>query len=395
MRILSQIVIVSVSLNVGLLTSLIYVVAEKKLGANILTQIPKQTVVSSLTNAQMIKIFFSYSYQELLTELFNNELIEYGYTRRDLALACLVQFHYFDLEKALPNIQIQKREMEFIYQDGGEVVKLTVYPGMRDSDFMNVIALAEKEEWPLTPEGLFYELQKMGKNGSSTSLQEAFFSSHEFYIIYTLFIRCFEEINQEEVLSILIDGEWQSITDFVFQVQSVMDLSIHNLRMFLLPYISSSSHALNFWIHHDSEYLLKKLDDKLLYELIRTVREKDLQTTLFLKQIICSSRSDGVRKAAGVKLYEFASEVVPDPYDHESCIKKFLPSFFSTPVVHLDLPRAPFEKIKPVVRKHVVKEGESLWKIARRYQVDFDILVEVNQLDPDRSLSIGRELIIP
>lgn len=395
MRILSQIVIVSVTLNVGLLISLVYVVAEKKLGSPVAKEVPKQTIFSSATNAQIIKMFFSYSYQDLLNELFNDELVEYGYTRRDLALACLVQFHYFDLGKALANVEIQKREMEFIHQDGGEVVKLTVYPGLTDAHFVSVIALTEREEWPLVAEGLFYELKKAGKAGSSTSLQEAFFSTHEFYTIYTLFARSFEGLSQEDVLSILIDGEWQHVVDYVAEVHSIMDLSVDRLRAFLVPYIPKSLEVVNLWIHHDSEYLLKKLDDKTLHQLIGSVREKDLQTTLFLKQIICSFRSDGIRKAAGVKLYEFAGEPIPEPYDHETCVKKFLPSFFSNPAPHVDSPKVPFEKIKASPRKHIVKEGDSLWKIARHYHVDFDALVEENQLDPDRSLSVGRELTIP
>jgi LysM repeat protein len=173
-----------------------------------------------------------------------------------------------------------------------------------------------------------------------------------------------------------------------------MDLSIDHLRKFLLHYVESSPSVVSLWIRHDSEYLLKKLEDKTLWDLIVYIQENDLQTTLFLKQVLCSVRSDGIRKAAGTKLYAFAKEAVPEPYDHEACIRRFLPTFFSQTVPHAE-PKVCFEKIKPSYRKHVVQEGESLWKIARLYRVDLDLLIKENGLDPDICLRVGRELAIP
>ncbi|MBM3201686.1 MAG: hypothetical protein FJZ56_04680, partial [Chlamydiae bacterium] len=229
MRMLTQLIIFSAALNIGLISSLIYIVAEKKWHRQQKIEIAP---ISSLTNATVIRTFFAYSYQDLLRELVDTQLVEYGYTRRDLALACLVQFHYFDIERALANTELQKRELEFIHRDGGEHVKLTVYPGLSDAHFESVKLLAAREEWPLTSEGLFYELKKNEGSLSASSLQEAFFATHEFYTLYTLCARSFEGISQEEVLTLLLEGSWSCIHNFVVKVRSVSDLSLDHLRKF-------------------------------------------------------------------------------------------------------------------------------------------------------------------
>ncbi|MBI5346773.1 MAG: hypothetical protein HZB76_06515 [Chlamydiae bacterium] len=55
-----------------------------------------------MNNPQYLAYFSSFSFRDLLPYLFNTELVEEGYTKRDLALACLVSFHNFNIEKALP-----------------------------------------------------------------------------------------------------------------------------------------------------------------------------------------------------------------------------------------------------------------------------------------------------
>lgn len=395
-RVLSQIVIVSVTLNVGLILSLIYVASEKKIARGVKeTATPESPVIiSTATNAQVVKNFFQYSFQDLLSELFNDDLIEYGYRRRDLALACMVQFHYFDVEKALGKSELQKRETEFIHSEGGEVFKLTLFPALNDAHFVNIIAFAEREEWPLVPEGLFYELKKNKDSGWAGSLQEAFFATREFYTIHTLFARWLKDVDQEEVLGIVLDGDWECIEEFTHNVHSALDLSIDSLRQFLTSYVGRSSKAAHFWLRHDAEYVLKKVDDRTLYAIINQLEMPDLQATLFLKQVVCSVRSDAARVAAGKKLYTFAGESAPEPYDHEVCMKRFLPSLF-TPSSVVKEAVTKFDPVRSFTLKHRVTEGDSLWKIAKKYHVDLDELIIENALDPEQCLRVGMELKIP
>ena len=46
-------------------------------------------------------------------------------------------------------------------------------------------------------------------------------------------------------------------------------------------------------------------------------------------------------------------------------------------------------------RSHVVKKNDTLYSISREYDVSVDSLVKANQIDDERALGIGLELIIP
>jgi len=49
---------------------------------------------------------------------------------------------------------------------------------------------------------------------------------------------------------------------------------------------------------------------------------------------------------------------------------------------------------KPTEVKYVVKKGDSLWKISRKYKVTVEAMMAINELKDDR-LKPGQELIIP
>lgn len=55
---------------------------------------------------------------------------------------------------------------------------------------------------------------------------------------------------------------------------------------------------------------------------------------------------------------------------------------------------APAEPPPPGSTKYVVKQGDSLWKIGRKFKVSVEALRKANGLKNDR-LQIGQELIVP
>lgn len=62
-----------------------------------------------------------------------------------------------------------------------------------------------------------------------------------------------------------------------------------------------------------------------------------------------------------------------------------------------DMPRSVYEKNKPVVAEtngiHVVRKGDTLYSLSKRYYVSIDDLMKLNQLR-DANLSVGQELMV-
>lgn len=386
-RLLTSLLVCSVALNVGLFTSVVYSSITKKKASN---DAPRQVSYKmTSTNAKVLNRFFLFKFEELLAELDNKVLVQDGYTYRDLSLACLVNYHYFDLERAISKPFLQKRSLTFIHQDGGETFELIGFPGLDDNDFQRIIAFAKRQAWPLTAEGIFLELKK-GESQNIDSLTEAFCTTSEFYNLFALFNRGEEKISQERLLPMLLEAPWHLIDAFYKAQKSAPDISKDVMRQLLREYIQlESHHAASIWIAIDSEYVLRQLNDEDLLKLITLIHENTPASLLLLKKVLCSVRSDSIRKAAGVKLYAFSGISMPEIYEHELALKTFIPSFFASEKrVQESLPPAKEELF------HLVKNGDSLWKIAHKYNVSMEKLRTVNELKTD-ILRPGQELLIP
>ena len=162
-KILTQALLVSVALNLGLLATFFYTVLEKK-EQEVVFEMPPPSernhtvLLPSLSNGELLACYTALSFQELLALLDNEELVEEGYRKRDLALGSLVAFHFFNLEKALGAPPVQKRTVSFIHKDQ-EKVDVTIFPGFSTEQYEAVKRYAKTEKWPFTAEGLFYELK--------------------------------------------------------------------------------------------------------------------------------------------------------------------------------------------------------------------------------------------
>jgi LysM repeat protein len=146
-----------------------------------------------------------------------------------------------------------------------------------------------------------------------------------------------------------------------------------------------SETAAELLVRTDFAFVLKKLEDKGVISLLTLLKTKSEESERFCIELLRSSRSDAVWQAAGDRLYAYAGELVQGPIDPKAALTRF----------------AKPEPVKVAVqspvrtgKSHVVKEGESLWKIARAYKVKLDDLVQLNGLERDRLLP-GMTLKIP
>ncbi|HEV8051638.1 MAG TPA: LysM peptidoglycan-binding domain-containing protein [Parachlamydiaceae bacterium] len=415
------------------------------------------------SDSEVIRYFRRMPLQWLISRLNNTQLVENGYTQRDLALASLVAFHYFDLERAFAGLAKPQEKRRIVYGKfrDGRSAELIVYPGLSDKHFEAVRTFATTERWPLTSRGLFLALQKEEKEEYDSHLLDAFYMTSDFSTVEMLFSRSELPVGREELLKVILEGNWTQLSGFVEQQKKSQDLSQARRQSFLLDYASNKSKAAaQVMLKTDGTFAAKKLDDSQAMMLLQLVDEKSPQAKQFALTLLKSPRSDAVRKLAADRLYEYAGADMPETYQHQAALARFAPKNATAipeppvlkkniqevpkavpkaevvviapvqvpaakqtqtvappaaakpatpkPVPQQAVPTKPLStkapaptvtmgKTPPAPRRdfyYEIQEGDTLWKIGRRFGVDIEVLRAFNQLDKD-VLHPGRSLRIP
>jgi hypothetical protein len=389
-RVITLSLIFSGALNIGLIAAfIVFMVQERNKTYSV--QAPK---ISEMTvEAQNLSLLAAYSkltFRELSSLLTNTDTVEDGFSKRDLALAALVSFHDFNLEKAIGAPPAQRRTLQ-LNNDAKSSVE--IYPGLTEDQFQAILHFAYLEKWPLTAHGLFVALQKSPKPRDS-ALVQAFIVTPEFSALQALFQKTEAAPSPELLVDLACDGNWQTLDGFVREQSQMMDLSEDRRRRLILSYLAlESPTAASLLLQTDFLFALKRLDDKGILVLIEHALPGEL-VQKFCIELLQSARSDAIWAKSAEILYRMANEEMPQPFDRAKAIARFAPAAVAkTPAP------APLQSAAPAVREtaartHVVKEGESLWKIARQYHVKLDDLIAVNNLSKDR-IKPGMTLKIP
>jgi len=317
----------------------------------------------------------------------DDELVEEGYTRRDLALATLVAFHHFNIEAVLHD-PLQRRRMSFVSDDGKEEVSLTLFPGLQDYQFEAILHYAHTERWPFRAEGLFLEI-KQSQTPYDPTLLEAFWITSEFHLLETLFKRTNPLLAREDLLQLIIEGEWQIVSEFVKKGIGSESEAIVLRNELLTQYLNARSKtAAKLILISDEEYALKRLDDHQVVILLDLISERGQEVETFIRSLLTSKRSDEVWKKAAKKFYDWLGETLPDPYDHRVVLYRLFPN-----LLQKKESVTPKETLKKK-RIHIVTERENLWKISRKYKVSIEELKKINHLESEK-LKPGQQLEIP
>lgn len=368
------------------------------------------------SNAEVLRLFRPLPKDQLAAKLNNAQLVENGYTQRDLALACLIQFHHFDLNRALagqPWVEQQRTLVYGRHQDGS-LAEINVYPGLSDSQFQAIISFINTEKWPLTGKGLFlllsHHLKK--KESPDTTLIDAFYLAPEFLAVEMLFSRSDASVDKTELLQLLSEGDWEMLSRFAEQQRIAQDLSPARRQKFLLNYIEHGSNSAAYLIlKTDGQFAARKLDDGNILRMLGMLIDKTPEAEQFALSQLMSPRGDAVWKMAAQRLYDYAGETPPEKYHHHAALARFVkknsiitianqpPPVIVPPIKPKPVSNLPSSKQKKTtpgrgVRYYVVQDGDSLWKISRLYKVDIDKLKNFNQLQSD-SLKPGTTLRIP
>lgn len=387
MRVLTLGLIFSGALNIALLASFVFYVLKDKEASFSISLPSKGERTQEATIGTAIQTLAKLSFRELVSYLTNRDLVEEGYTKRDLAVAALAGFHHFNLEKALGTPPSQKRTVAL---DGDK--KIEMYPGLANDQFEAVIRYAYQEKWPLTSKGLFCLLQKPGI--CDESLVQAFCLTPEFYALTALFQKTEAPQNPAVLVKLVAEGNWDLLERFSHEQEQMLDLSLDKRRRLLLSYLSlQSPTAAQLLLQTDFAFALKRLDDRGVLDLLGLLREKSETSQKYCAELLRSPRSDAVLQAAAQRLYFFTGETASASMDLKEAVAKFAPQAAEVPAP-APAPAPAAVPQPPVFKTHVVKEGESLWKIARQYKIKVDELVRLNEIEKDK-LFPGMTLRIP
>lgn len=397
-RILTQALIISGTLNIGLLCTFFYYSLQDE--KNILEKdLPTHSVKQATqTNQDVFKAYCALSFEDLLLRLSNAEHVEEGVTKRDLALAALTTVHHLNVEKALGGTPYEKHLMLYRLAEGAQPTAVPLYLGLTHHQFEAIENYVREEKWPITAKGMFLHLKHASQNPDS-SLLEAFYLTEPFDTIYQMLTKTGTNLSKEELVEVLTAGDPQSFELFGKNAQIDPDMK----RSFLLKYaLFGSKKAASLLLSSDAEFALKQIEDAPLIQLMEIASFDVPLITSFAKGVLKSLRPEPVRKKAASILYAHAKEPLPEPYDTSVALRRFFPEYFeqkeraATIATKKEVLPPPVKAMvtSPSPHFYVVQEGDSLWKIARRYKVGVEAIMKANGLDSEK-LKPGRKLLIP
>lgn len=334
-RHLSLALIVSGALNIGVLSALLYwgmkenpptPYCEHKPASFEQQQIPladQRGCVELLTHLSKL------SFPQLVDSLSHAQLIENGYAERDLALACLIAFHHFDLQRALPKTGQPQQQRLLNWKPRGQerTTTLVVYPDLTEEQFQSIIEFAKKERWPLTAEGLFLLLkEEKAKGDFDDHLIETFVLTPEFWTVELLFNRSGQRASKQKILTVLLEGDWNLLKQFVDQQRQVHDSSDARRQKFLLDYVKAGSpSAATLLLKSEWDFAFKKLDDQQVIAILQLMPFDLPEAMTFAKEMLVSPRSTSVWQQASLWLYAQAGEAMPNNWSHHAALVRFVP----------------------------------------------------------------------
>lgn len=382
-RILTLSLIFSGALNIGLIAAFLAVVWQNKQPSFAFAQKIPQNPLLAASNVHVIQELSHLSFRELCACLTNKDLLEEGYTKRDLALAVLGTYRHINVEKALSGSLHQRRLLSIAPDQ-----TIELYPGLTDEQFKAILQFVYLEKWPLTAEGLFKLVQKT-KEPRDASLDAAFSMTPQFYALQLLFQKTDAPQESSSLIQLASEGSWDLLDRLAREQTQMLDLSIDKRRRLLLSYLSlRSPAAANLLLRTDFDFVLKKLDDQGIVDVLGLVTGDELEP--FCKALLQSPRSDVVWERSLERLYSCLGEPLPEPFDLREAAARFTNSVPPAPIVSEE----PLPMASSSWTFYTVQEGDTLWKIARLHQVKIDALVKANELEKDR-LYPGMALRIP
>jgi hypothetical protein len=354
-RRLNQALVISGAINIAVLGLLSYWIVRERPPSPYFELKPATEEQQALPLAdhrgysEVIQSLYQLPFEQLVAHLEHSQLVESGYAERDLALAALISFHHFDIDRALlgEGTLHQKRLLLWKNKITGESVPLKVYPGLTDRQFESIMSFAKTERWPLTTMGQFLLLKKQQTEGNQEeSLKEAFHLTPEFSAIEMLFNRSEGQVPKEELLTLLLEGTWPDLARFASQQKQAHDLSAARRQKLLLDYVKGGSKkAASLLLRLEGDFAAKKLDDGQVIAMLKLLPQRTPESEKFALDLLLSPRSTEVWQQAAQRLYAYAGEPMPKEWNYKVAVERFTLQKIAVPT------KLPIEKVAtlPVV----------------------------------------------
>lgn len=368
-RRLSQFLIASSLLNVAFISSSVYQYFKPAQPAPWMAS----KVILTQDAASVLKAVLNTPYPELVSQVLNKTSIEPGLLKRDLVLAVLSESYFIDVARALNRPQIHVQYLT--YDDAGKSRQLPVPRGLADSDFELVAQFLKQEAWPLTAKGLFLKL-KFGIKDDK--LKQSFYRAPQFSKIYDALKPTLSPLNEEKLCLILLKGDVTDLEKFSLEIESGQ----FQPEAFLTHYIlQKSAYAASLLVDLES-FTPKSLTDKealCLLESLAAFSDKQKQVA---QELLSSFRHESFKQEVLSFVPNLESKIASVSQKEE--IKQ-----------KIELPKKTLEQVPAKsARTYVVQEGDSLWKISRKFKIDVESIKTANHLETE-NLKAGKVLIIP
>lgn len=335
-RRLSWFLLVSLALNAVMGSFLFYWLFRERPPTPICESLPvtsqEKPLATIATSSASIQALKALSIHDLIQKMDDKRVVENGFTVRDLSLAILAGFYYFDIERALQRPLEQK---VLSYGTKGET--LIVYPTLEDKDFLLLEKFMRQEKWPFRAQGLL-RLLKNQKFNSDPTLADAFFLTPEYLSVERLLSRGSVVPDKKEILELILSGQWGHLAALHEKQRTALDLTEGPRRLFLINWIqNNSAPAAALLLKTDWEFSLKKLDDKTTIQILQLLKPKPELAKKYAEELLKTPRSDIVRK--------HALPYVPEKVDLKKASLNLLPKVPSTKTI--SPPKVP--SAKPVL----------------------------------------------
>lgn len=320
----------------------------------------------------------SMPFERLVALLLEKRVVLAGWRMQDLALSALVCFHHVDIHRALNQKTLSKRKWLF------DKVSFDLFPGLNENDFQKIKNFIESEKWPFTIQGLVKLIEGKDLKECDRELLTFFCHTPEMVALQTLFARAGRPVQRGVVLKMVQEGGAERLSNYYLEQEKGADFSAKRRQSLLLDYMKGGSKtAACLLLLTDPIFAEHGLSDEQISQLLVLLADKASEVRTFLQKIAHSPRSEKVRSQAVQLLSNQSSE--------QEIAGRFVPRPGAgqlRPVFREEPPRSPAPSM------HVVQPGESLWQLAKKYQVSIEELMAVNHLQ-STVIRSGKTLKIP